>query len=125
MALDGRLSFRNGVRVRLKKTVKRFLVYGRSVRMNYAVSTLYYRVLQISLVDRTGGKRAEVINSDECCIIEELRAVLLTERERERERLRRGGGIYRWEERGKRMWLFRKNATVVAQRSRFPVFSTE
>lgn len=85
MALDGRLSFRNGVRVRLKKTVKRFLVYGRSVRMNYAVSTLYYRVLQISLVDRTGGKRAEVINSDECCIIEELRAVLLTERERERD----------------------------------------
>lgn len=46
MALDG-YSFET-VRVRLKKTVKRFLVYGTSVHMNYAVSTLYYRVLQIS-----------------------------------------------------------------------------
>lgn len=44
--------------------------------MNYAVSTLYYRVLQISRSpgwSGGGGKRAEVINSDECCIIEELR----------------------------------------------------
>lgn len=39
---------------------------------------------------RWDGKRAEVINSDECCIIEELRVVLLTKREGERKRERKG-----------------------------------
>lgn len=94
--------------------------------MNYAVSTLYYRVLQISRSpgwSDGGGKRAEVINSDECCIIEELRGrafngkgggggTSCVERAR-REKRGKGGGDVR---------KSRNNATVVRNALAFPCF---
>lgn len=95
-------------------------MYGNGVRMNYAVSTLYYRVLQISRSpgwSDGGGKRAEVINSDECCIIEELRGRAFNGKGR-------GGGTScveraQREKRGKGGEMF---ATVVRNALAFPCF---